>query len=167
MFFFFKQKTAYEMRISDWSSDVCSSDLRLAGQGGEPLLESRQLAQDREAVPPQRRAARDKGIETVGTGEQRVRGEQPAERMAEQYLRAVGRLGIARRDFGAQRARQEGEKRIRPAAFGAADRRGEPAEAFQRFGPDRRGEVRGAQSAERRGGKEWGGRGKSRGSPYH
>src|SRR3546814_18420637 len=35
-FFFFKQKTAYEMRISDWSSDVCSSDLhggRL--QGGD------------------------------------------------------------------------------------------------------------------------------------
>src|SRR3546814_13516481 len=27
-FFFFKQKTAYELRISDWSSDVCSSDLR-------------------------------------------------------------------------------------------------------------------------------------------
>src|SRR3546814_11936180 len=33
-FFFFKQKTAYEMRISDWSSDVCSSDLSsLIGQG--------------------------------------------------------------------------------------------------------------------------------------
>src|SRR3546814_8615332 len=29
VFFFFKQKTAYEMRISDWSSDVCSSDLRM------------------------------------------------------------------------------------------------------------------------------------------
>src|SRR3546814_16168138 len=29
MFFFFKQKTAYEMRISDWSSDVCSSDLEI------------------------------------------------------------------------------------------------------------------------------------------
>src|SRR3546814_9184375 len=29
--FFFKQKTAYEMRISDWSSDVCSSDLRHTG----------------------------------------------------------------------------------------------------------------------------------------
>src|SRR3546814_2442104 len=28
LIFFFKQKTAYEMRISDWSSDVCSSDLR-------------------------------------------------------------------------------------------------------------------------------------------
>src|SRR3546814_5004670 len=32
VFFFFKQKTAYEMRISDWSSDVCSSDLHL-GEG--------------------------------------------------------------------------------------------------------------------------------------
>src|SRR3546814_16419235 len=31
-FFFFKQKTAYEMRISDWSSDVCSSDLVGPGQ---------------------------------------------------------------------------------------------------------------------------------------
>src|SRR3546814_1109138 len=30
VFCFFKQKTAYEMRISDWSSDVCSSDLYLA-----------------------------------------------------------------------------------------------------------------------------------------
>src|SRR3546814_7392060 len=33
-FFFFKQKTAYEMRISDWSSDVCSSDLRPPGVEG-------------------------------------------------------------------------------------------------------------------------------------
>src|SRR3546814_6091374 len=32
-FFFFKQKTAYEMRISDWSSDVCSSDLLLETAG--------------------------------------------------------------------------------------------------------------------------------------
>src|SRR3546814_12280000 len=31
LFFFFKQKTAYEMRISDWSSDVCSSDLNDRG----------------------------------------------------------------------------------------------------------------------------------------
>src|SRR3546814_4278519 len=36
-FFFFKQKTAYEMRISDWSSDVCSSDLiRTRFGGAEP-----------------------------------------------------------------------------------------------------------------------------------
>src|SRR3546814_2101169 len=32
--FFFKQKTAYEMRISDWSSDVCSSDLHAAAATG-------------------------------------------------------------------------------------------------------------------------------------
>src|SRR3546814_7526575 len=47
-FFFFKQKTAYEMRISDWSSDVCSSDLHdeqvcgLAGaeRGREAVLDA-------------------------------------------------------------------------------------------------------------------------------
>src|SRR3546814_20682391 len=32
VFFLFKQKTAYEMRISDWSSDVCSSDLNVVDQ---------------------------------------------------------------------------------------------------------------------------------------
>src|SRR3546814_20624459 len=52
-FFFFKQKTAYEMRISDWSSDMCSSDLyryadievvnaifarQIGGAGQNPLL---------------------------------------------------------------------------------------------------------------------------------
>src|SRR3546814_5227483 len=37
-FFFFKQKTAYEMRISDWSSDVCSSDL---AQGAQAHVENR------------------------------------------------------------------------------------------------------------------------------
>src|SRR3546814_4293074 len=72
--FFFKQKTAYEMRISDWSSDVCSSDLhgqipaqrirpcislalqgRAAGRGmaGQPLIcrgEARVDARERAAV---------------------------------------------------------------------------------------------------------------------
>src|SRR3546814_2546116 len=41
VFVFFKQKTAYEMRISDWSSDVCSSDLpalRVADGVGRPAL---------------------------------------------------------------------------------------------------------------------------------
>src|SRR3546814_5584817 len=40
MFFFFKQKTAYEMRISDWSSDVCSSDLV---PDGDPKAEQAML----------------------------------------------------------------------------------------------------------------------------
>src|SRR3546814_6047995 len=39
--FFFKQKTAYEMRISDWSSDVCSSDLHR--EGGRGIGEARRL----------------------------------------------------------------------------------------------------------------------------
>src|SRR3546814_20667008 len=50
MFFFFKQKTAYEMRISDWSSDVCSSDLIGAsaalaqrGIGGSEIAEPRRF----------------------------------------------------------------------------------------------------------------------------
>src|SRR3546814_6303289 len=44
--FFFKQKTAYEMRISDWSSDVCSSDLVdlcLRGDGGARVAAGRLL----------------------------------------------------------------------------------------------------------------------------
>src|SRR3546814_2366910 len=46
-FFFFKQKTAYEMRISDWSSDVCSSDLpraRDAARGVEQAFARRIVA---------------------------------------------------------------------------------------------------------------------------
>src|SRR3546814_5400880 len=39
---FFKQKTAYEMRISDWSSDVCSSDLQ--GSNGGDFKKSNRLA---------------------------------------------------------------------------------------------------------------------------
>src|SRR3546814_4788050 len=38
MFFCFKQKTAYEMRISDWSSDVCSSDLLVRARPSRALL---------------------------------------------------------------------------------------------------------------------------------
>src|SRR3546814_11677751 len=37
IFFFFKQKTAYEIRISDWSSDVCSSDLKRSGGAADDL----------------------------------------------------------------------------------------------------------------------------------
>src|SRR3546814_4700883 len=49
VFFFFKQKTAYEMRISDWSSDVCSSDLPLdiLRAHVDARLEAEQRADDR------------------------------------------------------------------------------------------------------------------------
>src|SRR3546814_5499460 len=67
-FFFFKQKTAYEMRISDWSSDVCSSDLdrdkyvaavHLIQRPGQPrlviirLLDVHRLADDLGSVFPE------------------------------------------------------------------------------------------------------------------
>src|SRR3546814_6332905 len=45
-FFFFKQKTAYEMRISDWSSDVCSSDLADAQEGRRFLLQGGDCAEN-------------------------------------------------------------------------------------------------------------------------
>src|SRR3546814_942632 len=74
-FFFFKQKTASDMRISDWSSDVCSSDLRGRGDGRgrgplvrhdraqrgvlvvhrEELLLRHQRAREAPAVPPELR----------------------------------------------------------------------------------------------------------------
>src|SRR3546814_5061266 len=71
--FFFKQKTAYEMRISDWSSDVCSSDLargpdrraaECAGNPGTFRLDAALRAQadvprpDPGPVPPRRQALR-------------------------------------------------------------------------------------------------------------
>src|SRR3546814_7771653 len=51
VFFFFKQKTAYEMRISDWSSDVCSSDLAGRALGGH--RGDRQLTDAALVVPGQ------------------------------------------------------------------------------------------------------------------
>src|SRR3546814_2177565 len=53
-FFFFKQKTAYEMRISDWSSDVCSSDLSAHRAGNERI--DLRVAQPRQGLA---RALRD------------------------------------------------------------------------------------------------------------
>src|SRR3546814_19733811 len=65
--FFFKQKTAYEMRISDWSSDVCSSDLRReAGQSLPFWADSRYpeatWREPQSADPPPRS---DSGIEPL------------------------------------------------------------------------------------------------------
>src|SRR3546814_2928683 len=51
--FFFKQKTAYEMRISDWSSDVCSSDLYIVLEPGLTPLEKFQLLTEDELLDAQ------------------------------------------------------------------------------------------------------------------
>src|SRR3546814_14517818 len=63
LFFFFKQKTAYEMRISDWSSDVCSSDLvRRLEEADRPaalLAEPVDLGHREVDVPQRHHADRD------------------------------------------------------------------------------------------------------------
>src|SRR3546814_2858503 len=50
-FFFFKQKTAYEMRISDWSSDVCSSDLQSVNPTPKSTTEAGRRAADAPFAP--------------------------------------------------------------------------------------------------------------------
>src|SRR3546814_4099391 len=70
LFFFVKQKTAYEMRISDWSSDVCSSDLHVATGAGlglsdiarkssEPLKASLQPVSDELSRSEERRVGKE------------------------------------------------------------------------------------------------------------
>src|SRR3546814_6459023 len=71
LFFFFKQKTAYEMRISDWSSDVCSSDLSIpvifnmeshvADEAHRENENRRRLRQLRPAITSQTGAAATRG----------------------------------------------------------------------------------------------------------
>src|SRR3546814_1904735 len=74
-FFFFKQKTAYEMRISDWSSDVCSSDL--ASGPGERL--------DAPDVEPLKRLTHEAEI----LADRRLRGIQHLHKLSERE-QAVG-----------------------------------------------------------------------------
>src|SRR3546814_12245573 len=65
IFFFFKQKTAYEMRISDWSSDVCSSDLPAARR--------------EQAVQETALAAQQHAFEEPAVGRHGALGHQPRE----------------------------------------------------------------------------------------
>src|SRR3546814_5371213 len=75
-FFFFKQKTAYEMRISDWSSDVCSSEL-LVGRR-EPAVRLGRVHVHQEGR--QRQAVRDEGRRAAvllqGRSEERSVGKE-------------------------------------------------------------------------------------------
>src|SRR3546814_2046745 len=80
VFFFFKQKTAYEMRISDWSSDVCSSDLSVEHVDGQPHDVRRQ----EEELRPLRQAD-----EQVDAAADRDRADQPVERRPE-LARRIG-----------------------------------------------------------------------------
>src|SRR3546814_1803021 len=64
VFFFFKQKTAYEMRISDWSSDVCSSDL--GHRAGDDVAEhAAEVGFDHVAQVAARAHRRERGGDTA------------------------------------------------------------------------------------------------------
>src|SRR3546814_4225040 len=97
-FFFFKQKTAYEMRISDWSSDVCSSDLRLdiIAKGDvrfvkaqkTPKLQQRRCILDR--IHPRARQAEINGRNPIST--------EPGSRRSEEHtseLQSLMRISYA------------------------------------------------------------------------
>src|SRR3546814_19127679 len=151
VFFFFKQKTAYEMRISDWSSDVCSSDLRLEpaaklidqregaeAEQGDVLVDASHLGYRDRAQPEDRREV-DEDIERQP--EHRHHG---ADRRPEPLFQEL-RHGV---DFIFQEDRQEqfadDKQRQRRHPLIESDRK-----------PDR--------TEERRGGKEWGSTGRTRG----
>src|SRR3546814_4235897 len=76
LIFFFKQKTAYEMRISEWSSDVCSSDLAVGREPGDVELPH---ALDRRRHDLRAAAGVDLAVDAqrFGAGRQR-QGEQQA-----------------------------------------------------------------------------------------
>src|SRR3546814_14545547 len=81
-FFFFKQKTAYEMRISDWSSDVCSSDLsKRMGQIVEDLLTLSRLETQHEVLDERVPMAAllatvRKEAEAISHGRHQIRSEE-------------------------------------------------------------------------------------------
>src|SRR3546814_7609435 len=79
--FFFKQKTAYEMRISDWSSDVCSSDLGVAEIIRVVAWRVVQVAFGIGVV------ARDQGVETAQIGHQRLVALAQRQRPGAEYQR--------------------------------------------------------------------------------
>src|SRR3546814_5596170 len=90
-FFFFKQKTAYEMRISDWSSDVCSSDLRhparihrdnLAVEVREPAL----IPRDQLRIERPRTVARDIQRHLRTTRQHRLIGRASCRERVCQYV---------------------------------------------------------------------------------
>src|SRR3546814_15488920 len=78
-FFFFKQKTAYEMRISDWSSDVCSSDLTGVGRQQHVIVSQGQIDAVLNARPEERRLILE---EAAGVLKYRKRKEKAERRLA-------------------------------------------------------------------------------------
>src|SRR3546814_17891042 len=97
MFFFFKQKTAYEMRISDWSSDVCSSDLSGCVVLAEPELYGRNLRSPAPYTARYRRTPSTVGFAQPELGNAAF---SVSTRYPGRLFRWPGRRGARRRSFG-------------------------------------------------------------------
>src|SRR3546814_3960615 len=115
-FFFFKQKTAYEMRISDWSSDVCSSDLHQDDDGdAEQQAPVGEL--DEQVVQPG-----EDGRADDGTGER----FDAAEQHHEQRVEGARDRHLDRED----RAFGEGEEAAGEPRHGAGEDEGDELQAI-------------------------------------
>src|SRR3546814_2971149 len=93
VFFFFKQKTAYEMRISDWSSDVCSSDLDHEHREVRSELAHQGLVQAQGQEPPRDERDPGKRVREAVAHAQRLGQRDEADdgdRDAEQDRKSVG-----------------------------------------------------------------------------
>src|SRR3546814_17897461 len=93
--FFCKQKTAYEMRISDWSSDVCSSDLELPGAAGRLQV---RLARCHEADVERDGHVRSQPLDAArldGAQQLHLQGERHGLALVETNGAAVGDLKLA------------------------------------------------------------------------
>src|SRR3546814_11786335 len=148
--FFFKQKTAYEMRISDWSSDVCSSDLRGWNESGPTKIYLRALRSSVMSLHEVSEVEPGSGFLVRDL----IRGGEPlrvSERSASQTLKQWDRIGA--------RVVQVGGKHL--LSGGVLSFTMEAAEALV---ADLR---RSKRSEERRGGKEWVSTCRSRWCPYH
>src|SRR3546814_19022538 len=94
-FFFFKQKTAYEMRISDWSSDVCSSDLTVLW---DPLAKATAPATIEVRLPtatPAHNVAQDMDLVIAFEDEHLIVVDKPAGMVVRAEERRVGKEGVS------------------------------------------------------------------------
>src|SRR3546814_1839732 len=116
IFFFFKQKTAYEMRISDWSSDVCSSDLVVGAVAGVARAreEGAEFVAITERAVHMPRAARNAG---AGIDDARPLHLAREDRVAE---RQRGTVAVAEIAHGGE----AGAQRLHPVRLGIERLRG-------------------------------------------
>src|SRR3546814_20600396 len=106
VFFFFKQKTAYEMRISDWSSDVCSSDLTLVAGHLDRIAELAAAARAcAESQPAALQRRLREQVTALVESEPRLSDERLAQEVALLVAKADSREEIERLDAHVEAAR--------------------------------------------------------------